>query len=188
MLTAIDDAVAHVVAAKPKQQFTKVKVALGDPENLCENGVCGYYCCDDSYGDEVDPDTEKLDGTETPQVLLDLDDAMTHVDMLTDIDDAIAHVDTQDHSSDLTAALDDAMAHIDMMTAIDDAFAHVDMMSAIEEAMDFVNKHQDSDDHDSDYSTPIIASAGALIAIGAGFVIKNKFSAVQQKDIEETLL
>jgi hypothetical protein len=95
--------------------------------------------------------------------------------MLAAIDDAIAHVDTQDDSSDLTAALDDAMAHIDMMTAID-------------EAMDFVNKHQDSDDHDSDYSTPIIASAGALLAIGAGFVIKNKFSAVEQKDVEETLL
>ena len=158
-----------------------------------------------SYDNEVDPDDEKLDGTTTPQILLDLDDAMAHVDKLTDkddvtsllddaiahvdmltaIDDAFAHIDTKDDSSDLTVAIDDAFAHVDMMSAIDEAMDHVDMMTAIDDAMDFVQKHQASG---SGYSTPIIASAGALLAIGAGFVIKNKFSAVEQKDVEETLL
>ena len=85
---------------------------------------------------------------------------------------------------DMMTAIDDAFDHVEMMTAIDDAMDHVDMMTALDEATDFINKHQAS----SGYSTPIIASAGALFAIGAGFVIKNKFSAVENKDVEETLL
>jgi len=36
--------------------------------------------------------------------------------------------------------------------------------------------------------TAVIASAGALLAIGAGFVIKNKFNAVEKKDETESLL
>ena len=84
---------------------------------------------------------------------------------------------------DMTALLDEAMDHVDMMTAIDEAMDHVEMMSAIDDAMDFVQKHQASS-----YTTPVIASAGALLAIGAGFVIKNKFSAVGKKDVEESLL
>jgi hypothetical protein len=36
--------------------------------------------------------------------------------------------------------------------------------------------------------TAVTASFGALLAIGAGFVIKNKFSAVQVRDETESLL
>ena len=116
-------------------------------------------------------------------MLTAIDEAFEHVEMMSAIDDAIAHIDTQDDSSDLTVALDEAMDHVNMMTAIDEAMDHVEMMSAIDDAMDFVQKHQASG-----YTTPVIASAGALLAIGAGFVIKNKFSAVGKKDVEESLL
>jgi len=105
-----------------------------------------------------------------------LDEAKDHVDLMTALDEAKDHVD-------LMSALDDAFDHVDMMTALDDAMDHVDMMNAMDEAIDFVNKHQATN-----YSTPVIASCGALLAIGAGFVIKNKFSAVEQKDVEVSLL
>ena len=59
-------AVIALVEAKKSNGITMVKVALGDPEMLCEYGQCGDYCCVDPYGDEVEPDTEQLDGTETP--------------------------------------------------------------------------------------------------------------------------
>jgi len=113
---------------------------------------------------------------EQSDVITAIDDAIAHVDMMSAIDDAMAHVD-------MMSAIDDAMAHVDMMTAIDDAMDHDDMMTALDDAMDFVEKHQASG-----YSTPVIASVGALLAIGAGFVIKNKFSAVEKTDVEQTLL
>ena len=158
-----------------------------------------------SYDNEVDPDDEKLDGTTTPQILLDLDDAMAHVDKLTDkddvtsllddaiahvdmltaIDDAFAHIDTKDDSSDLTVAIDDAFAHVDMLTAIDEAMDHIDIMNAIDDAMDFIKNHKASG---SGYTIPIIACADALLFIGVGLVIKSKYSAAGKKDVEETLL
>ena len=100
----------------------------------------------------------------------------------------MAHVDKLTGKDDLTVALDEAMEHVDMLTAIDDAFAHIDMMTAIDEAMDHVDMMQKHQASGSGYTTPIIASAGALLAIGAGFVLKNKFSAVGKKDVEESLL
>merc|ERR1712127_685048 len=147
--------------------------------------------------------------TEHAEVFAAMDEAMAHIDMFSAIDDAMAHVD-------MLSAMDDAMAHVEMLSAIDDAFAqidlwnstnstanytehaevfaalddamaHVDMLSAIDDAMDFINKHE-AESHSSTTLTAVTASCGALLAIGAGFVIKNKFNAVQVGDEKESLL
>jgi len=77
--------------------------------------------------------------------------------------------------------------HAEIFAAIDDAMAHVNMLSAIDDAFDFINKHE-AESHSSTTLTAVTASFGALLAIGAGFVIKNKFSAVQVRDETESLL
>merc|ERR1712166_815400 len=144
-------------------------------------------------------------------MLTAVDDAFAHVDMLTAVDDAFAHVD-------MLTAVDEAFEHVDMLSAIDEAFEHVDMLSAIDDAFDHIDSLTSSNSTDmleesgnidellaalpsilaeidalnvqksSTDFTAIFASAGALLAIGAGFVIKNKFSAVAKKDELESLL
>ena len=106
-------------------------------------------------------------GTGTSGVLASWDIGMAHIDMMT--------------------AVDDALAHVDMLSAMDDAMAHVDMLSAIDDAFDFINK-KEAESHSSTTLTAVTASCGALLAIGAGFVIKNKFNAVQVGDEKESLL
>merc|ERR1712166_1284499 len=138
-------------------------------------------------------------------MLTAVDDAFAHVDMLTAIDEAFDHVD-------MLSAIDDAFDHVDMLSAIDEAFEPVDMLSSIDDAFAHIDTLTSSNSTDmleesgnidellaalpsilaeidalnvqksSTDFTAIFASAGALLAIGAGFVIKNKFSVLAKKD------
>merc|ERR1712166_1449084 len=122
--------------------------------------------------------SNSTNSTDSTDMIAALDDAMDHIDMMTALDAAFDHVE-------MMSALDEAFAHIDMWNNSNSTNStdSTDMIAALDDAMDFVNKHQATD-----YTTPVIASAGALLAIGAGFVIKNKFSAVAAKDEEESPL
>merc|ERR1712195_164886 len=121
-------------------------------------------------------------------MLTAIDGAFEHVEMLTAIDGAFEHVE-------MLTAIDEAFEHVDMLTAIDEAFEHVDMMVAIDEAfehIDTINTETVELSYRSNQNgrgSAIVIAAGSLLAIGAGFVIKNKFFAVTKKTSEtESLL
>jgi hypothetical protein len=94
----------------------------------------------------------------------------------------------------MLAAIDEAFEHIELLSAIDEAFEHVELLNAIDEAfahidsLDKVNALETTHVTSSTDMTAVIATAGALLAIGAGFVIKSKFNAVQKRDEQESLL
>ena len=114
-------------------------------------------------------------------VMTAIDEGMAHIDVLSAVDEAMAHVE-------VLSAVDEAMAHIDVLSAIDEAMAHIDVMNAIDEGMAHINMLETQAKSGSTSMTAIIASAGALLAIGGGFFIKSKFSAAQVKDECESLL
>merc|ERR1712195_190374 len=139
-----------------------------------------------------------IDGAfEHVEMLSAIDEAFDHVDMMTAIDEAFEHVD-------MLTAIDEAFDHVDMLTAIDEAFEHIDLMNTAEEGGNIdellaalpsiladaekINaettelsqytelKHRPNPHGNG--SSAIIIAAGSLLAIGAGFVIENKFYAV----------
>merc|ERR1712195_107675 len=120
------------------------------------------------------------------EMLSAIDEAFAHIDMLSAIDEAFAHID-------MLSAVDDAFAHIDMLSAVDSAFEFIanqtestnmmqvddesnidELLAALPSIMAEVESIQASKAGSSTTMTAVIASAGALLAIGAGFVIKNK--------------
>jgi hypothetical protein len=160
-----------------KTTYTPMSYGNGGEEEVEGEAQQDLFSALDEAMDHVDLMTALDSAFEHVELISALDEAMDHVDLMAALDEAKDHVD-------LFSALDEAKDHVDMMTALDEAMDHVDMMNAIDEAIDFVHKHK----HHHDVSTPVIASCGALLAIGAGFVIKNKFSAVGTKSVEESLL
>ena len=62
-----------------------------------------------------------------------------------------------------------------------------DLLAALPGILDEVEKIH-ADNSGSSSMTALIASAGALLAIGGGFFIKSKFQAAQVKDECESLL
>merc|ERR1712166_839271 len=129
-----------------------------------------------------------------------IDEAFEHVEMLSAIDEAFEHVE-------MLSAIDDAFAHIDMLSAVDSAFEFIanqtestnmmqvddesnidELLAALPSIMAEVESIQASKAGSSTTMTAVIASAGALLAIGAGFVIKNKFNVTQKKSETESLL
>jgi len=80
--------------------------------------------------------------------------------------------------------IDEAFETVDMLSAIDEAFDHFDLHSNINEMFEVANTKKTS----FVSMTSIGASVGALLAIGAGFAIKNKFNIVQKSSETESLL
>merc|ERR1711990_1245006 len=108
-----------------------------------------------------------------------IDEAFGHVEVMSAVNEAFEHIEVM-------SAVDEAMDHVEMMSAIDDAFDHVELMTAIDGAFQHVEALQTA--KSSTNMTAIYSSVGALLAIGAGFAIKSKFSAVQVRDEQESLL
>jgi len=116
----------------------------------------------------------------------------------------------EENDFDTEDMIEESFDHVDMMTAIDEALEHFNTLSTTDDAdnlMEIPSQEGNIDEllaalpsilaeieglnaekSGSTTLTAVLTSAGALLAIGAGFVIRNKFTAVSKKDELESLL
>jgi len=193
MLTAIDEAFEHV------DMMTAIDEAFEHVDMM--TAIDGAF-------EHVEMLTAIDEAFEHVDMMTAIDEAFEHVDMMTAIDEAFEHVD-------MLTAIDEAFDHVDMLSAIDEAFEHIDLMNTAEEGGNIdellaalpsiladaekinaetteLNQYTELKHRPNPHgngSSAIIIAAGSLLAIGAGFVIKNKFFAVTKKTSEtESLL
>jgi len=135
-----------------------------------------------------------------------VDEALDQIDMMSSIDETMRHVDIL---STVDEGIDMWHRHHRDVDPVDEALDHIDLLGHLDEASNFMGLPTDEDNIDEllaalpsildevDALTApksntmmyaIIGSVSALIAIGAGFVVKQRYNVVDSDDHFESLL